>query len=78
MGQAGDIGVGGDQCPETSFFCVLNAMFALGCEFSDLPEKESASAMFSSRMRSLLQMDILDKGDLSHVQALLLAGHYAL
>ncbi|KAG7404789.1 Transcriptional activator protein acu-15 [Fusarium oxysporum f. sp. rapae] len=31
LGQAGDIGVGGDQCPETSFFCVLNAMFALGC-----------------------------------------------
>ncbi|KAF5643412.1 transcription activator acu-15 [Fusarium tjaetaba] len=77
-GEAGDIGVGGDQCPEASFFCVLNTMFALGCEFSDLPEKESVSAMFSSRMRSLLQMDILDKGDLSHVQALLLAGHYAL
>ncbi|KAL9562633.1 hypothetical protein ACKAV7_013197 [Fusarium commune] len=30
LGQVGDIGVGGDQCPETSFFCVLNAMFALG------------------------------------------------
>ncbi|KAK2686063.1 hypothetical protein QWA68_015303 [Fusarium oxysporum] len=78
IGQAGDIGVGGDQCPETSFFCVLNTMFALGCEFSDIPQKESASAMFSSRVRSLLQMDVLDKGDLSHVQALLLAGHYAL
>ncbi|QGI70418.1 hypothetical protein CEK27_002747 [Fusarium fujikuroi] len=76
-GQTGDIGLGGDQCSETSFFCALNAMFALGCELSDLPEKESASAMFSSRMRSLLQMDVLDKGDLSHVQALLLAGDYA-
>ncbi|KAG9496396.1 hypothetical protein J7337_012984 [Fusarium musae] len=40
-GEAGDIGVGGDQCPEASFFCVLNTMFALGCEFSDLPEKET-------------------------------------
>ncbi|KAH7472036.1 hypothetical protein FOMA001_g13485 [Fusarium oxysporum f. sp. matthiolae] len=78
QGQTGDIGVGGHECAESSFFCVLNAMFALGCEFSDLPQKESASAMFSSRMRSLLQMDILDRGDLSHVQALLLAGHYAL
>ncbi|KAF5559030.1 transcription activator acu-15 [Fusarium mexicanum] len=41
-GQTGDIGLGGDQCPETTFFCALNAMFALGCELSDLPEKESA------------------------------------
>ncbi|KAF4332007.1 transcription activator acu-15 [Fusarium beomiforme] len=76
--EVGDIGVGGDKCSETSFFCALNTMFALACEFSDLPQKESASAMFSSRMRSLLQMDVLDKGDLSHVQALLLAGHFGL
>lgn len=53
-------------------------MFALGCEFSDLPEKESASATFSSRMESLLQIDILEKGDLSHLQALLLAGQHLL
>ena len=77
-GKTGDIGVGGDQCSEASFFCALNAMFALGCEFSDLPEKESASAIFSTRMRSLLQIDIIDKGDLSHVQALLLVSHCAL
>jgi len=78
VGDSGDIGVGGDRCPEASFFCALNTMFALGLEFSDLPQKESASAMFSSRMRSLLQRDILDQGDLAHVQALLLAGHYSL
>lgn len=78
MGHTGDIGLGGDQCPASSFFCALNAMFALGCELSDLPQKESASAVFSSRMRSLLQIDLLDKSDLSHVQALLLAGDYSL
>ncbi|GKU22564.1 unnamed protein product [Fusarium langsethiae] len=76
--ELGDIGLGGERCSESSFFCALNAMFALGCEFSDFPQKEAASATFSSRMRSLLQMDILDKGDLSHVQALLLAAQFAI
>ncbi|RGP67583.1 transcription activator acu-15 [Fusarium sporotrichioides] len=77
-GDSGDIGLGGERCSESSFFCALNAMFALGCEFSDFPQKEAASATFSSRMKSLLQMDILDKGDLSHVQALLLAAQFAI
>jgi hypothetical protein len=78
IGESGDIGVGSDRCSATSFFCTLNAMFALGCEFSDLPQKELASEMFNTRMRSLLRTDILDQGDLSHVQALLLVGHYLL
>lgn len=78
MAETCDIGLGGDQCPEASFFCALNAMFALGCEFSDLPEKESASAMFSHRMRHLLRIDIVDKGDLGHVQVLLITSHCAL
>ena len=76
--QRGDIGLGGGHCSQSSFFSALNAMFSLGCEFSDLPHKESASEMFSSRMRSLLQIDVLDKGDLSHVQALLLAAQFAI
>ncbi|KAL6917083.1 hypothetical protein FSHL1_008262 [Fusarium sambucinum] len=76
--ESGDIGLGGERCSESSFFCALNAMFALGCEFSDFPQKEIASANFSSRMRNLLQVDILDKGDLSHVQALLLASQFAI
>ncbi|KDN63539.1 hypothetical protein CSUB01_11996 [Colletotrichum sublineola] len=78
VGEPADIGLGGDRCPATSFFCALNAMFALGCEFSDMPQKESITATFSARMKSLLHMGILDRGDLSHVQALLLAGHYLL
>lgn len=76
--QPGDIGLGGGHCSESSFFCALNAMFSLGCEFSDLSQKESASATFSSRMRGLLQIDVLDKGDLAHVQALLLAAQFAI
>ncbi|KAG8672227.1 hypothetical protein FPOAC2_05599 [Fusarium poae] len=76
--ESGDIGLGGEQCSESSFFCALNAMFALGCEFSDLPQKEIASANFSSRMKNLLQVDVLDKGDLSHVQALLLAAQFSI
>ncbi|KAM0277681.1 hypothetical protein ACHAQH_005624 [Verticillium albo-atrum] len=77
-GVQGDIGLGGDKCTAASFFCALNAMFALGCEFSDLPQKESASATFRERLERLLQTDILDQNDLPHVQALLLAGHYLL
>lgn len=34
-----DVGLGGDRCPAAAFFCALNAMFALGAEFSDLPHK---------------------------------------
>ncbi|KAI6774730.1 hypothetical protein HG530_001488 [Fusarium avenaceum] len=78
QGQLGDIGLGGEHCSASSFFCALNAMFALGCEFSDFSNKDSASAMFSLRMKNLLHIDILDKGDLSHVQALLLAAQFAI
>lgn len=78
MAETCDIGLGGNQCPEASFFCALNAMFAFGFEFSDLPEKESAAAMFSHRMRRLLRIDIVDRGDLGHVQVLLITSHCAL
>ncbi|KAH7035473.1 fungal-specific transcription factor domain-containing protein [Microdochium trichocladiopsis] len=56
----------------------VNAMFALGCEFSDHPpeEKEAAAAMFFERTRALMKMDLLENGSLAHVQALLLVGQY--
>ncbi|KAH7310824.1 fungal-specific transcription factor domain-containing protein [Stachybotrys elegans] len=72
------IGLGGDGCPVSAFFCALNSMFALGCEFSDLPDKDSVSATFCGRMRELLYIELFDHGDIAHVQALLLAGHYLL
>ncbi|PVI02836.1 hypothetical protein DM02DRAFT_640994 [Periconia macrospinosa] len=73
-----DVGLGEYQCPAPAFFCALNAMFALGCEFSDLPHKQVASDTFGSRMRNLLHVEWLDHGSTAHVQALLLAGHYML
>lgn len=77
-GDVGDIGLGGDRCPPNTFFCALNAMFALGCEFSKMSEREAASAMFRHRMQDLLQEDLLDSASIAHVQTLLLSGHYLL
>lgn len=75
-----DIGLGGRNCQPTVFFCALNAVFALGCEISDLPsdEKAASALVYAERMKDLLQIPILDSGSLAHVQALLLAGHHLL
>ncbi|KAL4874928.1 fungal-specific transcription factor domain-containing protein [Aspergillus karnatakaensis] len=73
-----DVGVGGRDCPTAVFYCALNAMLALGCEFSNLPShaKRSTSLMFSERMKALISIDIFDSGSLAHVQALLLVATY--
>jgi hypothetical protein len=73
-----DVGVGGRDCSTAVFYCALNAMLALGCEFSDLPSqaKRSTSLMFSERMKALISIDIFDSGSLAHVQALLLVATY--
>lgn len=75
-----DIGLGGGNYPRHVFFSALNAMFALGCQFSDLSseEKRAASAMFYDRIKTLLRFDILDSGSIGQVQALLLVGQYLL
>lgn len=74
-----DIGLGGSKCTTQIFFCALNAMFAIGCQFTDfsLAEKENVSSVFFGRMEDLLS-DAFDGGSISHVQALLVAGHYLL
>ncbi|KPM46109.1 hypothetical protein AK830_g420 [Neonectria ditissima] len=76
--QKPDIGLGGRNCPRPVFFCVINAVFALGCEFSSFPseEKEAASAVFYGRMKDLLHFQLLDHSSISHVQALLVAAKY--
>jgi hypothetical protein len=73
-----DVGLGGNKCPANIFVCALNAMFALGCQFSEYPsaDKDSASAMFCERVSGLLQFDLLDNGSIACVQALLLSGQY--
>lgn len=73
-----DVGIGGSNCPIPVFFCGLNAMLAIACEFSSMPSKEKrkSSMMFYERMKSLINIDILDSGSLAHIQALLLVAIY--
>lgn len=73
-----DFGLGSRHCPPAVFFGALNAVFALGTEFSDLPshEKDALSSLFFTRAKDLLVNEILSGGSIAHVQALLLAGQY--
>ncbi|CAG8929589.1 unnamed protein product [Penicillium salamii] len=73
-----DVGIGGRNCSPGVFHCALNAMFAIACEFSDMEprDKRNSSMMFYERMKSLMNVDILDSGSLAHVQALLMVSIY--
>lgn len=73
-----DVGLGGPGCSMEVFHCALNAIFAIACEFSNMPvkDKQTSSLMFYDRMKSLINIDILDSGNLGHVQALLLVSLY--
>ncbi|OQD95699.1 hypothetical protein PENSOL_c019G00914 [Penicillium solitum] len=73
-----DVGLGGHNCPPSVFNCALNAMFAIACEFSNMDprDKRTSSMMFYERMKSLMNIDILDSGSLAHVQALLIVAIY--
>jgi hypothetical protein len=73
-----DVGLGGPHCPVPLFHCALNAMFAIACEFSNMEprDKRNTSMMFYERMKSLMNIDILDSGSLAYVQALLLVAIY--
>ncbi|CAI7644110.1 unnamed protein product [Penicillium manginii] len=73
-----DVGLGSHNCPSRLFHCALNAMFAIACEFSDMDpcHKRNSSMMFYERMKSSMNIDILDSGSLAHVQALLLIAIY--
>jgi Fungal specific transcription factor domain len=68
-----------DGGPDTSiFYCALNVMFAIGCQFSDIPIKDRSCAAnaFFQRSKQLLRLDILDNGSISLVQTLLLITQY--
>lgn len=73
-----DVGLGSHNCPSRLFHCALNAMFAIACEFSNMDpcHKRNSSMMFYERMKSSMNIDILDSGSLAHVQALLLIAIY--
>lgn len=72
------VGLGGPECSATIFYCALNAIFALGAQFSARSprERKEIAKPFARRARYLLRIDCLDHGDLALVQALLIMAHY--
>ena len=72
------VGLGGKDCSQTVFYCALNAILALGCEFSECTydDREHLTTGFMDRVHELLQIDLLDNGDLAIVQTLLLVAIY--
>jgi len=75
-----DIGLGGGCCPAPVMFCALNAILATSCQLGDMAtdEREPVSSLFYNRAKELLHVEICESGSMSHVQALLLVGHYLL
>lgn len=70
-----NIGLGSahDSGRSIVFFCALNAFFAIGCHFSDIPpsEREAVSYTFFLRSKSFVGLDMLDVGNIAVVQLLL-------
>ncbi|KAH8804474.1 fungal-specific transcription factor domain-containing protein [Xylogone sp. PMI_703] len=72
------VGLGGSGCPMSVFHCALNAIFALGCQFADLPsaERENLSETFFQRSKQLLHIDVLNEGSLALIQMLLIIAQF--
>lgn len=72
------VGLGGSGCPMSVFHCALNAIFALGCQFADLPsaERETLSETFFQRSKQLLHIDVLNEGSLALIQMLLIVAQF--
>jgi hypothetical protein len=72
------VGLGGSGCSASVFYCALNSIFALGCQFSDLrlTERETFSETFFRRSKQLLRIDILDEGSLALIQTLLIVAQF--
>ncbi|PWY94666.1 hypothetical protein BO94DRAFT_621127 [Aspergillus sclerotioniger CBS 115572] len=72
------MGLGDSSVSPPMFYCALNIIFALGCQFSKLDHtaREATSEEFFQRSQSLLNVISLDKGDLALVQTLLLTSQY--
>jgi hypothetical protein len=81
LSRSSDAGIGNsvNAGPRSRLFhCALNAMFALGAQFSDIPEadRRSTSNSFSSRSLALLQVDLMESGCIALVQTILLIVQY--
>ncbi|KAH7467486.1 hypothetical protein FOMA001_g15024 [Fusarium oxysporum f. sp. matthiolae] len=64
----------GEDATTVAFFSSLNAIFALGCNFSNLSTaaKTKAYEVFFSRAKDKVNLELLDINDLSVVQTLVL------
>lgn len=72
-----NIGLGGSfdsGAQSIVFHCALNAIFAMGCHFSDMPaaEREAAAYTFFLRSKRFVGLDLLDVGTIGVVQTLLI------
>jgi hypothetical protein len=76
--QSQRLGLGGRACTTSTFRCALNAVFALGCQFSGLPrmERNALSESFFHRSRNLLHVVISDEGSLSTIQTPLIVAQF--
>ncbi|KAJ5234607.1 uncharacterized protein N7469_003775 [Penicillium citrinum] len=56
------------------FHCALNAIFGLGCHFSDIPaaEREAAAYSFFLRSKRFVGLDLIDIGTIGVVQTFLI------
>ncbi|KAI9705365.1 MAG: hypothetical protein M1820_005195 [Bogoriella megaspora] len=69
----------GSLYDETTFLCILNAIFALCCQLSETiqPEQREASAdVFFERAKDLLNLDLWQDGSIQSIQCLLIMGQY--
>ncbi|KNG88509.1 hypothetical protein ANOM_003226 [Aspergillus nomiae NRRL 13137] len=72
------LGIGDIAVNRTTFYCALNAIFALGCQFSNVvrTQRETTSEAFYRRCKPALDVEYLEGGDLAVCQTLLLITHY--
>lgn len=72
------VGLGSSTCPISVFHCGLNAMFALGCNLSDMPyeQRRAFSDAFCQRSLDLALRNLLDNSSLALVQALFILGQF--
>ena len=72
------LGIGDMAVSRTTFHCALNAIFALGCQFSSTvqTQREPTSEAFYRRCKPVLDVEYLEGGDLALCQTLLLITHY--
>jgi len=67
----------GTSTDDPLFYCLLNLVLALGCQFSPLFENTAHTGdTFFNRAKALLGFSMFDVGNLQIVQALLLMGNY--